>query len=266
MAETHTWRNPRPMPPQDAASARARCRAVLARMEALGSPRGIERMEYFGVRAAKAYGLSAPQIHALAREAGRDHALALELWRSGVHDAHHVAALVADPARVTEALMERWARDFVSWDIVDTCCCYLFIYTPFAWKKTAQWSRRQEEFVKRGAFSLMAYLAVHDKKAPDAKFLRLLPIIEREAGDERNFVRKAVNWALRQIGKRNLRLNRAAIGAGNRIRRQESRAARWIAADALRELRSTAVQKRLRARESQNQPRPKQNRARRGRG
>ena len=224
---------------------------MLARMEQLGSPRGVESLAYFGIRAARAYGLSAPQMHALAREAGRDHALALELWRSGVHDARHIAALVAGPSLCTESLLERWARDFSSWDVVDTCCCYLFIRTPHGWKKAFEWSRRPEEFVKRAAFSLMAYLAVHDKSAPDEKFLRLLPIIEREARDDRNFVRKAVNWALRQIGKRNLRLNRSAIAAGERIRRQGTRPARWIAADALRELRSEAVQKRLRARAHQ---------------
>jgi len=244
-------RRQRTPPPQDRASARERCRALLARMEQLGSPRGLENLSYFGIRAARAYGLSAPQMHALAREVGRDHALALELWRSGVHDARHIAALVADPRLCTESLLERWARDFTSWDVVDTCCCYLFIYTAHGWKQAVEWSRGPEEFVKRAAFSLMAYLAVHDKAAPDKKFLRVLPIIEREAGDDRNFVRKTVNWALRQIGKRNLRLNRSAIAAGERIRRQGSRAARWIAADALRELRSEAVQKRLRARAKQ---------------
>jgi len=227
---------------------------MLARMEEIGSPRVVEKMSYFGIRAPRAYGLSAPQMHALAREAGRDHALALALWRSGVHDARHIAAMVADPAQVSESLMESWAREFASWDVVDTCCCYLFVHTAHAWEKAAAWSRRREEFVKRAAFSTIAYLAVHDKAAQDAKFARLLPIIEREAGDERNFVRKAVNWALRQIGKRNLRLNRLAIAAAKRIRRQGSRSARWIAADALRELRSDAVQERLHARA--NVPRP----------
>jgi 3-methyladenine DNA glycosylase AlkD len=235
-------------PPQDPASARQRCRAMLARMKEIGSPRGVEKLSYWGIRAAAAYGLSAPQMHALAREAGRDHALALELWRSGVHDARHVAAMVADPAQVTEKLMESWAREFASWDVVDTCCCYLFVRTGHGWKKAVAWSRRPEEFVKRAGFSTMAYLAIHDKAAPDTKFLRLLPIIEREAGDERNFVRKAVNWALRQIGKRSRRLNRRAIAAAERIRRQGTPPARWIAADALRELRSAPVQQRLKQR------------------
>jgi 3-methyladenine DNA glycosylase AlkD len=237
---------------------------MLERIRALGSPRGVEGMRRFGIVAAKAYGLSAPQMHRLAREAGRDHALAEALWRSGVHDARHIAAMVADPELVTEELVERWARDFASWDVVDTCCCYLFCRTRFGWRKAEEWSSRQEEFVKRAAFSMMAYLAVHDKSARDQDFLRLLPIIEREAGDERNFVRKAVNWALRQIGKRNLRLNRRAIAAGERIRRHDSRAAKWIAADALRELRSDAVQKRLRAREKQRVQRPSRKPLRRG--
>jgi 3-methyladenine DNA glycosylase AlkD len=236
-------------PSQDAASARQRCRAMLARMQKIGSPRTAEKISYWGIHAPRACGLSAPQMHSLARQAGRDHALALELWHSGVHEARHIAALIADPALVTDRLMEQWARDFTSWDVVDTCCCYLFIYSAHGWKKAVEWTRRSEEFIKRAGFSTMAYLAVHDKAAPDARFLALLPIIEREAHDDRNFVRKAVNWALRQIGKRNLRLNRSAIASGARIRRQGSRSARWIAADALRELRSPAVQNRLRQRQ-----------------
>jgi 3-methyladenine DNA glycosylase AlkD len=142
--------------------------------------------------------------------------------------------------------MERWACDFNSWDIVDAACCYLYAHTKFAWKKAAEWSRRSEEFEKRAGFSLVAYLSYKDKVASDARFLQFLRVIEREAHDERNFVRKAVNWTLRNIGKRNLRLNREAIQAAERIRKQDSRAARWIAADALRELRSDAVQARLR--------------------
>jgi 3-methyladenine DNA glycosylase AlkD len=228
-----------------AAKTKWRCEEVLYKMASQGSARGIAMMKHFGITGVKAFGLSAPKLHKLAKEIGHDHALAEELWRTGIHDAHALAAFVDEPARVTEEQMERWARDFSSWDIVDACCRYLFLYTPFAWKKAVEWSRREEEFVKRAAFSQMAYLAQHDKQARDAAFIRLLPILRREATDERNFVRKAVNWALRQIGKRNLALNRRAIAAGKQIRALDSRAARWIAADALRELQGHAVQRRL---------------------
>jgi 3-methyladenine DNA glycosylase AlkD len=203
-------------------------------------------MAHFGIHAEKAYGIPAPQLHRLAREIGRDHKLARDLWATGIHEARSLAGLVDDPAQVTEEQMERWARQFESWDVVDGTCRYLFLCTPFAWKKTAEWSRRKEEFVKRAAFSLMAYLAVHDKNAPDAKFARLLAVIQRHARDERNFVKKAVNWALRQIGKRNIRLNRLAIRAAQRIRAMDSPSARWLASDALRELTSPAVARRLR--------------------
>jgi 3-methyladenine DNA glycosylase AlkD len=142
--------------------------------------------------------------------------------------------------------MERWAREFDSWDLVDAACCYLYAESSPAWRQVEAWSSRNDEFVKRAAFSLLAYLSYKDKQVPNERFERFLRVIEREAHDERNFVRKAVNWALRNIGKRNLYLNRAAIRTGERIRRQEFRSARWIAADALRELRSEAVQRRLR--------------------
>jgi len=240
---------PHAQEPVDTAS---RCQGVLLKMASLASEKNVEAMKRFGITGVKAFGLSAPMLHRLAKEIGHDHALAEELWRRGIHDAHHLAALVDEPARVTDEQMERWARDFNSWDVVDTCCRYLFLYTPFAWKKAVEWSRREEEFVKRAAFSQMAYLAQHDRRAPDSRFIRLLPILRREAADERNFVRKAVNWALRQIGKRNLALNRRAIAEGRRIRALDTRAARWIAADALRELESDAVQRRLR-RKSKNQ-------------
>lgn len=218
---------------------------VLARLRAQADSRVRESQARFGIPINKSLGLSFPVIQKVAREIGRDHRLAQQLWDSGIHEARHLAFLVAEPAKVTGAQMERWARQFESWDQVDGTTRYLFLYTPFAWKKAGTWSRRKEEFVKRAAFALMAYLAVHDKQAPDSKFLRLLPLIERAATDERNFVKKAVNWALRQIGKRNLRLNRAAIAAAKQIRRSDSSAARWIAADALRELTSPAVQRRL---------------------
>ncbi|MCL5286543.1 MAG: DNA alkylation repair protein [Acidobacteria bacterium] len=220
-------------------------RDVLARLRSLGNPTNVAGMARFGVHVKKAYGVSAPALHKLAREIGCDQKLSLQLWTSGIHDARHLAAMIGDPARVTPAQMERWARDFASWDVVDGCCCHLFVYTPHAWKMALAWSRREEEFVKRAGFSLMAYLAVHDKQAANEKFLKLLPIIQRAARDERHFVKKAVNWALRQIGKRNLPLNKSAIATGRKIRALDSPAARWIAADALRELTSEMVQKRL---------------------
>jgi 3-methyladenine DNA glycosylase AlkD len=203
-------------------------------------------MAYFGVDVSKAHGISAPVLHALAKRIGKNHRLAQQLWASGIHEARILAALIGESEKVTAAEMERWVRDFDSWDVVDTACCYLYAHAGPAWKKATAWSRRREEFVKRASFSLVAYLSYKEKAAPDARFARFLRVIEREAHDERKFVKKAVNWALRNIGKRNLRLNREAIRAAERIRQQSSRSARWIAADALRELKSDAVQKRLR--------------------
>ena len=220
--------------------------AVLRELESLADPRVRAKMEYFGVRVPSAHGISAPVLHALAKQIGKSHALAQELWATGIHEAQVVAALIGESEKVTSAEMDRWARDFDSWDVVDAACCYLYAQAKPAWNKVAAWSRRREEFVKRAAFSLVAYLSYKDQAAPDAKFVGVLRVIEREAYDERNFVRKAVNWALRNIGKRNLRLNREAIRAAERIRRQDSRSARWIAADALRELKSPAVESRLR--------------------
>src|SRR5260370_5751206 len=163
-----------------------------------------------------------------------------------MHEARILGTLIGESAKVTSAQMERWVRDFDSWDVVDAACCYLYAQAVPAWAKVNQWSKRRKEFEKRAAFSLAAYLSYKDKMAADARFERFLRVIEREAWDERNFVRKAVNWALRNIGKRNLRLNRSAIITAARIRRQGSRVARSIAADALRELRSGAVPARLR--------------------
>jgi 3-methyladenine DNA glycosylase AlkD len=195
----------------------------------------------------------------MARELGRDHRLAQELWATGVHEARLLAVFVDEPARVTPEQAEAWAAEFDSWDLCDQCCSNLFDRADFAYEKAAEWSGRDEEFVKRAGFALMAVLAVHDTKADDARFLEFLPIIEREAADERHYVKKAVNWALRQIGKRNLRLNRYAIAtaqevhvSGLKTRSTDnlgSASARWIASDALRELKSEAVQTRLRERE-----------------
>jgi 3-methyladenine DNA glycosylase AlkD len=222
------------------------CARVLRELRALGEQRNVDGMARFGIRAKIVYGVAKPKMDALARRIGKDHKLALELWASGVHDARILAGMIDLPDQVTAAQMKKWGRDFDNWDVCDGTCCHLFVFATPAWKKAVIWSRCKEEFTKRAGFALMAYLAYRDKRAPDAQFQRLLPLIEREASDERNFVRKAVNWALRNIGKRNSALNRRAIRTGERIRRQGSRSARWIAADALRELKSAAVQARLR--------------------
>ena len=220
--------------------------AILRELKGLANPKVRAKMAYFGVHVPKAHGISAPVLHGLAKRIGKNHQLAQELWASGIHEARILATLIGESEKVTAAEMERWVRDFDAWDVVDTACCYLYAQARPAWRKAAEWSRRREEFVKRAVFSLVAYLSYKDKAVPDARFARFLRVIEREARDERNFVKKAANWALRNIGKRNVRLNREAIRAAERIRQQGSRSARWIAADALRELKSAAVQKRLR--------------------
>jgi len=223
-------------------------RKILARLRAMGNPDRVAGMARFGVDIRSALGISIPALRALARETGRDHALALELWASGLHEARILASFVAEPAKVTPALMDRWAADFSSWDLCDQCCLSLFDKTPHAWKKAVAWSRHKKEFVRRAGFSMMACLAVHDKAAPDAAFRSLFREIERASDDERIYVRKAVNWALRQIGKRNARLRRDAVSVAKRIAKRPSRAAKWIAADALRELESPAVKRRVTSR------------------
>jgi 3-methyladenine DNA glycosylase AlkD len=219
---------------------------VLRELKSLADPKVRAKMAYFGVHVPKAHGISVPVLHKFAKHIGKDHKLARELWKSGIHEARILATLIGESEKVTASEMERWVRDFDSWDVVDAACCYLYAHAKPAWTKVVAWSRRSEEFVKRASFSLIAYLAYKDKDAYDTRFRKCLRIIEREARDERHFVKKAVNWALRNIGKRNLELNREAIRAAERIRRQGTRSTRWIAADALRELKSAAVQARLR--------------------
>jgi 3-methyladenine DNA glycosylase AlkD len=236
--------------------------ALLKRLEALGDPRNVEGMARYGIRAARAFGVPAAQLKRLAREIGRDHALARRLWATGIYDARALAFLVDEPQAVTERQMERWAADFDNWAICDGVCIHLFRRTPFARAKALAWSRRPEEFVKRAAFALMATLAVHDREAGDEVFAVFLESVEREADDERNGVRKAVNWALRQVGKRNAALHEAAIRAGERIRARGTRAARWIASDALRELRSEAVRRRLAERARAPAPKARRREAR----
>lgn len=218
---------------------------VVADLRRLGTKRNVEGMARYGIRAKKVFGVSKPKLDALAKKIGKNHALGLELWSTGIQDAKILAGLISEPRKVTGAQMELWVRDFDNWDSCDGTCCHLFVFADAAWEKAFAWTKRKDEFQKRGGFALAAYLAYRDNTTADSKYLKFLKVIEREAGDERNFVRKAVNWALRNIGKRNLELNRAAIATAKRLRGTELRAARWIAADALRELQGEAVQTRL---------------------
>src|SRR5271157_217923 len=219
---------------------------AVAELKRLGEKKNVEGMARFGIRAKKVFGVSKPKLDGLAKKIGKNHELGLKLWKTGIHDARLLGVLISEPEKVNAKQMDRWVTDFDNWDVCDGTCCHLFVFAAPAWKKAFEWTRRKKEFEKRAGFALVAFLAVHDKHASDVIYRKFLKAIEREAWDDRNFVRKAVNWALRNIGKRNLRLNRAAIASAERIRRQNTRAARWIAADALRELRSEAVQKRLR--------------------
>jgi 3-methyladenine DNA glycosylase AlkD len=196
----------------------------------------IEGMARFGVQAERVIGLSTPQLRTIARSIGRNQALAEALWETGIHDAGILASLTGDPDKITRKVMRRWARDFASWDVCDACCCNLFDRSPHAWSQIAEWARSRGEFVRRAAFATIAALAVHDKAADDEVFRGALRLVEQYAFDNRNFVRKAVSWALRNIGKRNGKLLVEAVACAERVRLQGTPSARWIAADALREL------------------------------
>jgi 3-methyladenine DNA glycosylase AlkD len=223
----------------------ASVKGVLDKLQSKAKPEQLKGMAKYGMAVEQRLGVSVPDMRKLAKEIGRDHKLALGLWRTGIAEARILAGMVGDPAKLTEEQMEDWVKGINSWDVCDQVCMNLFEKNQLAWKKIVDWSEREEEFVKRTAFSLIACLAWHDKKASDEKFIELFPIIIREATDERNFVKKAVNWALRNIGKRNLNLNRAAINAAKEIQQLDSKAARWVASDAIRELESEGIQKRL---------------------
>lgn len=219
---------------------------AVKRLKAAARPDQLDGMAKYGMNKENRLGVSMPDLRTLAKEIGKDHQLALQLWEMGIQDARILAALVDKPEEVTEEQMDNWVQGINSWDVCDQLCMNLFDKTRFARKKIAEWSEREEEFVKRTAYSLIACLACHDKQAPDSLFLEFLPIITNGATDDRNFVKKGVSWALRHIGKRNLNLNRAALKRAKEIQRLDSRAARWIASNVIRELESEAVQRKLR--------------------
>lgn len=210
--------------------------AVLARLRALADPANVEGMARFGIRPAKPLGVSVTTLRKLARPLGKDHALARDLWASGFHEARILATMVDEPAKVTRAQMDRWAKAFDSWDVCDQACANLFDKTPFAVEKAVEWSAREREFEKRAGFALMAALAWHDKDAPDSTFRAFLPHVRRGARDERNFVRKAASWALRQTGKRNAALHALALKEARALAEGDDKAARWVGRDAMRDL------------------------------
>jgi len=218
---------------------------ILAQLKSLGSPENVAGMARFGINPESAFGIKVTTLRQLAKDIGRDHQLALDLWDSGFHEARMLATIIDDPKLITEQQMEKWIKDLNSWDLTDGLAGNLIDKTPFAYEKAIEWSHRQPEFEKRLGFALMAWLPVHDKKAPDEKFEVFFPQLEAESDDDRIYVKKAVSWALRNIGKRNLTLNAAVIPIAESIAARESKAAKWIASDVLRELRSEKIQTRL---------------------
>jgi 3-methyladenine DNA glycosylase AlkD len=222
---------------------------IIKKLELLENPVNIAGMARFGIFTKKAFGVSAPVLKQLAKDIKKQtedrHALALELWETGIHEARIIAYLIDNPKEVTFEQTESWVKDFDNWAICDGACGHLFCKTEFAYEKAFEWAEGEEEFIRRAGIVLMAWLAVHDKKADDSRISQFLPVLESKSDDERNFVKKAVNWSLRQIGKRNLALNKLAVESAGRLKARNTKAARWIAMDALRELTSEKTLERL---------------------
>ena len=227
---------------------RAQVQEAVAWLERMSTRRDRENLVRFGINAKRALGVSVAKIQVLAKRLGRNHDLAAALWDTGWYEARLLTSFIDEPARVTPAQMDRWYRDFDNWGICDTLCFHLFDRTPHAWAKVAKWKGAREEFVKRAAFALIASLALHDKSAGDQPFLESLRFIEAADDDERHLVKKAVNWALRAIGRRNAALNAAAVKVARRLSASPQAAARWGGKDALRELTGPAMLRRLAAR------------------
>jgi 3-methyladenine DNA glycosylase AlkD len=219
---------------------------ILTRLRRLGNPKHLAGMARFGINPSGTLGISIVDLRKMARDLGTHHPLAQRLWASGIHEARILASFIDDPRLVTPAQMDRWVAAIDSWDVCDQVCG-LFERTHWARAKISAWAGDDHEFIKRAAFAMIAGLAVHDKALHNRSFESFLRLINRAATDDRNFVRKAVNWALRSIGKRNRVLNRRAVAVAQALRRLDSPSARWIAADALRELTSKKVADRLHA-------------------
>jgi len=221
--------------------------SVLGELKELGSSERREHMAKYGINVENAYGVSIPDLRKLAKTIGRDHKTALKLWETGVHDARLLASMIEEVDKVTRSQMDAWAKDFNSWDICDQCCNNLFVFTVYSDIKANFWSKSNVEFVKRAGFVLMAVQAVHHRTENNDKFIAYFDIIKRNAEDDRNFVKKAVNWALRQIGKRNWELNELALEVCEELKKRDSNTAKWIAADAIRDLTSNTAERRIRA-------------------
>ena len=218
---------------------------IIYKLEELSNPKDIDGMARFGITPQRTYAVRIPELRKIAKRTGKDHRLAKKLWEVDYRETKILVCMIEDPKLVSSEQMDNWVMEFDFWEICDQCCMNLFRKTSFAYQKIFEWSTREEEFVKRAAFTLIAVLAVHDKQASDSKFERLFTLIIRESTDDRNYVKKAVNWALRHIGKKNIRLNEKAIETALEIHEIDSKSARWIASDALRELKSEKVKKRL---------------------
>jgi 3-methyladenine DNA glycosylase AlkD len=219
--------------------------SVIKKLEEKSNPEAVKFMAKYGITPEKNMGVSVTNIRAIAKDIGKNHELAIQLWETGIRDARILAPHIEEVEKVTEEQMDSWVKDFNSWDVCDNCCGFLFDKTPYNYKKAFEWSKREKEFEKRAGFALIAWLTMHDKKSDDKIFEKFLYVIKKESTDERNYVKKAVNWALRQIGKRNLDLNKKAIDTAKEIQRIDSKSAKWIASDAIRELTSEKIKIRL---------------------
>ena len=218
-----------------------RSEQIIAELKLHANTQAVEGMARYGIRPAQALGVSIPPLRKMAKEIGRNHTLALSLWDSGIHEAKILASMIDESTLVSAQQMDDWVNAFDSWDVCDQVCGNLFDKTPYAYQKAVQWCQQEQEFVRRAGFVMMAELAVHDKPAPDEAFLQFFPLIKHYADDERNFVKKAVNWALRQIGKRNASLRTLALQCASDIHRMDSKTAKWVARDALKELQAKEI-------------------------
>ena len=221
------------------------CSEIIKKLKSQSDLKNVAGMARFGINPANTLGISIPILRKMAKDIGKNHILAQQLWASGIHEVRILAGMIDDPKEVTEKQMDGWVADFDSWDVCDQVCMNLFDKTSFAYDKAIEWSKNDKEFIKRAGFALMACLAWHDKSAPDSKFQPFFAVIKKGSTDERNFVKKAVNWALRQIGKRNLSLNKEAVKTAKEILSLDTKVSKWIASDALKELTSKAILARL---------------------